>query len=178
MNHRLQELQKKQARMPSWRRLRNEPWRVTSFGRERAFGSGIPRVQLIQTGFCRSLFWEVCELESEWVLYTAKLVECSDWKVQGYDRTGFESDRLKTYFERLTTLSLPIAPRLDGSYGCDGAVTELTLFGDTWSQSCFHWWSVHPPQWTPLVTIAHEMLVAFETVWDSSEMWKWVRPDM
>ena len=87
-----------------------------------------------------------------------------DWyalTVQGYESVEFEGGELKTYFERLTSLTMPVAPDLSKMAGLDGTVTQLTLFGDMWSQVRYQWWSEHPPGWTPMVQIVDEMLAAF-----------------
>jgi hypothetical protein len=97
------------------------------------------------------------------LLYSATVVD-PDWhalNVQGYEPVDFESSQLRTYFERLTSLSLPVAPDLSNMAGLDGTVTQLALFGDMWSQVRYQWWSEHPPGWAPLVQIAHEMLATF-----------------
>ena len=49
--------------------------------------------------------------------------------VQGYEPVEFDGGTLKTYFKRLTTLTLPIAPDLRSLGGTDGTVTQLALFG-------------------------------------------------
>jgi hypothetical protein len=87
-----------------------------------------------------------------------------DWyalTVQGYERVEFDDDRLQAYFDRLTSLAMPVGPDLSGMTGLDGTVTELALFGDKWSQVRYQWWSEHPPGWTPMVHIVDEMLAAF-----------------
>ena len=81
--------------------------------------------------------------------------------VQGYEPVEFDGGTLKTYFKRLTTLTLPIAPDLRSLGGTDGTVTQLALFGSLCSQVRYQWWSNCPPGWGPLVKIADKMFKAF-----------------
>jgi hypothetical protein len=108
-------------------------------------------------------FWEVCQRDSEWLLYRATVVD-PDWdalKVQRYESVAFDSDRLKAYFERLTSMTMPVAPDLSNMSGLDGTVTQVALFGDMSSAVRYQWWSEHPTGWTPLVEVVEDMLVAF-----------------
>jgi hypothetical protein len=155
--------QLEQEQKASWERLHSQPWSPDSDAR--AFGSGTTRIQIIRSpSFDSSSFWEVCELAGNWILYRAAVV--ADWypgplKVQGYDSVAFPPEALRSYFERLFALSLPLAPHLNNMAGLDGTLTQLTIFGDLSSRVKFQWWSDHPPGWTPLVEIADEMLAAF-----------------
>jgi hypothetical protein len=162
MPSRSRELRKKLDQQASWDRLRDAPWSPLDLSR--AFGSGRQRIQLVcLPSFSPPAFWEVCQRESEWLLYSATVVD-PHWyalTVQGYEPVEFDCGTLKTYFERLTSLSVPVAPDLSNMAGLDGTVTQLALFGDMWSQVRYQWWSEHPPGWTPLVQIAAEMLAAF-----------------
>jgi hypothetical protein len=74
---------------------------------------------------------------------------------------SFDSDGLRSFFDRLTSLTLPIAPDLSNMSGLDGETTQLALLGDLHSHVRFEWWSEYPPAWKPLVEIANEMLRAF-----------------
>lgn len=97
------------------------------------------------------------------MLYSAMVVD-PDWSaltVQGYEPVEFHGDKLEMYFNRLTFLTLPVAPDLSRMGGADGTLTQLALLGDLRSQVRYQWWSEHPPGWTPLVEIADEMLAAF-----------------
>ena len=156
--------QKKEAdRQASWDRLRNSPW--NPFGIARASGCGRPRIQLVHLpSFSPPAFWEICQRDTEWVLYSAKVADKSWYSltVQGYEPTTFESTALQAYFRRLTSLTLPIAPDYSGYSGLDGEVTLLTLRGDRWSEVRYQWWSHPPSGWEPLVTIVKEMLTLFE----------------
>jgi hypothetical protein len=96
-------------------------------------------------------------------LYSASVVDpgWSTLTVQGYEPVEFDGGKLKGYFERLTSLSMPVAPHLTNTAGLDGTVTQLALFGDLSSYARYQWWSKHPPGWTPLVEVTEEMLAAF-----------------
>jgi hypothetical protein len=127
-------------------------------------GSGTARIQLIHLpSFSNPVFWEVCQLGVQWLLYSSKVVD-PGWptlRVQGYEPVPFDGKRLRSFFDRLTSLSLPVAPDLSNRAGVDGASTQLALFGDLHSRVRFEWWSEYPPAWQPLVEIANEMLQAF-----------------
>jgi hypothetical protein len=113
--------------------------------------------------FDAGAFFEICQHNTEWLLYRAAVVGKEDWPavmVQGYDRVDFPAQDLRRYFERLTSLSLPLVPLLNNMAGLDGAITQLALFGDLHSEVRFRWWSEPPPTWAPLVAIANEMLRA------------------
>jgi hypothetical protein len=161
-NRKSREFRLRQEREASWDRLRAEPWRPQD--RRRAFGSGPPRIQLVRLpSFSPPAFWEVCQRGPEWLLYTATVVD-PDWSaltVRGYEPVEFDGGTLKSYFERLASLSVPVVPHLNNMAGLDGTVFQLALFGDLWSQVRYQWWSDHPPGWTPLVELADEMFTAF-----------------
>jgi hypothetical protein len=164
MPDRSRELRKEQDRQASWDRLRTAPW--SPLGLSRAFGSGQQRIQLVRLpSFSLPEFWEVCQRDPEWVLYSATVVD-RDWcalTVKGYEPVEFDRGKLKEYFERLTSLTIPVAPDLSNMAGLDGTVTQLAIFGDMWSQVRYQWWSEHPPGWTALVGIVDEMLAAFSS---------------
>jgi hypothetical protein len=162
MPSRSRELRKEQNRQASWDRLRTAPW--SPLGLSRALGSGQQRIQLVRLpSFSPPEFWEVCQRDPEWLLYSATVVD-RDWyalTVKGYEPVEFDGRMLKEYFERLTSLTIPVAPDLSNMAGLDGTVTQLALFGDMSSQVRYQWWSDHPLGWAPLVRIVDEMLAAF-----------------
>jgi hypothetical protein len=163
MPSRSRERRKEQDSQASWDRLRTAPW--SPFEPHGAQGSGRQRIQLIHLpSFWPPVFWEVCQLGSQWLLYSSKVVD--PWwptiRVQGYEPVTFDGDRLRSFFSRLTSLTLPIAPHLSDMVGLDGEITQLSLFGDLHSHARFQWWSGHPPAWKPLVEIAKEMLNEFD----------------
>jgi hypothetical protein len=156
------EFRKEQTRQASWDRMRKAPW--SPFDLYRPIGSGKQRIQLIYLpSFSSPAFWEVCLLDSEWVLYSAKVID-PGWPtitVQGYEPVQFDGNRLRSYFDRLASLTLPIAQHSDDQAVLDGETTQLALFGDLFSFVRFQWWSEYPPAWEPLVGITNEMLKAF-----------------
>src|SRR5690349_497742 len=97
MPSRSRELQKKLDEQASWDRLRDAPWSPYDSGR--AFGSGQQRVQLVHLpSFATPAFWEVCERDSEWVLYSATVVN-PDWSaltVRGYEPVAIDGAKLKS----------------------------------------------------------------------------------
>ena len=160
-NRKSREFRQQQERQASWDRLRLEPW--SPYSDDRAFGSGAERIQIVcLPSFSKASFWEVAELRPEWVLYTATVVDPDRdaLKVLGYERVEFPSDKLKGYYERLTSVSVPAAPLCDVG-GADGTTTQLALFGGMSAKVRYQWWSEFPPKWKPLVEIVQEMLRDF-----------------
>jgi len=162
MPSRSREFREQQELQAAWHRLRAEPW--SPLETRRTLDSGWPRIQLVRLpSFSAPTFWEICEYGSEWKLYTSTVVD-SHWSrltVRGYEPVEFDGRKLKTYFKRLTALTLPIAPELRSLGGLDGTVTQLALFGALSSQVRYQWWSDHPPGWKPLVKIVDQMFKAF-----------------
>lgn len=146
----------------SWDRLRDLPWSPLSD--QRASGSGAQRIQLIHLpSFEKPSFWEVCEIDKQWVLYTAEVMLPS-WKalmVQGYERVEVSSESLRGWYEQLCGLQLAVCPDQSEMAGADGVITQLALFGGLYSECRFQWWSTHPPQWDAMVEIATAMLDEF-----------------
>ena len=162
MPSRSRELRKEQDRRASWDRLRTAPW--SPFDAHGAMGSGSQRIQLIHLpSFATPVFWEVRQLQAQWLLYSSTVVDRgrATLRVQGFEPVPFDGGRLRSFFDRLTSLALPIAPDLSNMAGLDGERTHLALFGDLHSHVRFEWWSEYPPAWKPLVEIANEMLEAF-----------------
>jgi len=162
MPSRSREFREQQELQAAWDRLRAEPW--SPLETRRTLDSGRPRIQLVRlASFSAPTFWEICEYGSEWKLYTSTVVD-PDWTkltVRGYEPIKFDGRKLKTYFKRLTALTLPIAPELRSLGGLDGTITQLALFGELSSQVRYQWWSDHPPGWKPLVKIVDQMFKAF-----------------
>src|SRR5688572_5293003 len=146
-NRKSREFRLEQERQASWDRLRTQPWSPND--NTRAFGSGIQRIQIVRLpSFSKASFWEVAELRSEWVLYTATVVDPDPFAltVRGYERVAFPSEKLKVYYERFASLSIPSAPPLKGIGGADGTTTQLALFDGAFAQVRYQWWSEYPPQ--------------------------------
>jgi hypothetical protein len=148
----------------SWERLRSSPWNPQQI--RRAFiNSGRPRIQLIFVpSFQMPRFWEVCQRGSDWLVYSGKVSHTGEMTVmvQGYELVAFDGDKLQSFFRRIISLELPIAPDYSGMSGVDGTSTTVTLNGDLHSHVQYRWWEKYPAGWEPLVTIANEMLKAFE----------------
>src|SRR5207237_9393550 len=106
------ELMLQQEQDARWDRTRTEPRPATRdvF----AFGIGFLRMQLIVCpSFESALAWEVREGPSGWQLFRPRVVQpWPEVHLLGYDAVPFPSERLASYFDSVTALSLPIAPVL------------------------------------------------------------------
>lgn len=164
-NRRARELMLQQEEDACWQRIRTEPRPATRDVHAR--GIGALRVQLIKCpSFEEARAWEVRNGPQGWTLFEPRVLrQLSILEVElvGYDAVPFPSDRLATFFAKITALSLPIAPILTGSAGADGTLYQMAVFGDLCSSWRFHWWDRPPEGWRPLVTIAEEMFAAFES---------------
>ena len=127
---------------------------------------GIRRLQLITCpSFESAHAWEVRASKSEWRLFRTQVVESwPDVQLVGYDPVDFSSEQLSGYFDRIISLTLPLCPDLSGGGGLDGTTHQLAVFGDLYSSWRYQWWSEPPPQWSPLVAIASDMITAFSAV--------------
>ena len=65
--------------------------------------------------------------------------------VLGCERLDVSGDALRTYFDRLWSLTLPIGLLFNGMAGLDGTSFHGALFGDLQSEIRFQWWSDPPP---------------------------------
>jgi hypothetical protein len=145
-------------------------------GHRHLMGIGSLRLQLIVLpSFEEPRVWEVRERAQEWALFRSQVVEPESvpWLV-GYDPVRFESNRLQGFFRRVTALTLPLGPDLDG-FGGDGSLYQLAVFGDGYAEFRFQWWSVPPPPWRPLVSVANDMIQAFLMAegWSAEECATW-----
>ncbi len=157
-NRRAREWMLRQAEEATWERIRNEPRPV----HEDVGGIGPRRLQLIVApSFEDVAVWEVRQA-GEWRLVHPRVVETTPvLRVVGHDLVPFASSALAAYFERVTSLTLPLRPDLTGQAGLDGTRYELAVFGDLFSAFRFQWWSDGPEQWRPLMQLADEMHAAF-----------------
>lgn len=160
-NRKARELVLQQEQESLWQRIRTEPRPATRdvF----APGIGLLRMQLIVCpSFEDASALEVRHGPQGWRLFRPRVLQSwPEVQLVGYDAVLFPADRLASYFDRVTALSLPMAPDLSGCGGCDGTMHEFAVFGDLFSSWRFRWWSQPPKQWSPLVDIASEMLSAF-----------------
>jgi hypothetical protein len=107
-NRKAREFAKEQCDQKMWDDLKLKPW--SPYQRGRARGSGSPRIQIIQVpAFTAGEFWEICELNSKWILYGAAVVQKRDpVKALGYERMDCSSEVLSSYWNRLGQLSIPL----------------------------------------------------------------------
>ena len=76
----------------------------------------------------------------------------------GYEPMDADGALLKTGYDRLLSLALPIAPLFNNMGGIDRETFGLSLFGDLYSECRFRWWSDPPPNWRPMTTIVDELI--------------------
>jgi hypothetical protein len=150
----------------AWKRAIAEP--RLAYDDMSSSGIGIRRLQLIRCpAFEEACAYEIRQGGAEWRLFSSQVVESPpQLMLVGYNHIPIDSKVLSSFFERVVSTSLPLAPFLDGSAGLDGTLFELAIFGDKLSEWRFKWWSVSPPQWSELVAIANEMLVCFASAED------------
>jgi len=150
----------RQAEEADWERVRTQPRPARSDPHAR--GVGRRRLQLIVApSFEQAWVWDVRQ-SREWQLIRPQVVVTeAELMVVGHDVVPFAPAALATYFERVTSLTLPLRPDLSGCGGVDGTTYELAVFGDLYSEWRFRWWSDWPAQWRPVVDLAEEMHAAF-----------------
>lgn len=167
-NRRGRELRLQQEQDASLEKLRTEP--RPALADAHAFGIGTLRIQAWACpSFERARYWEVRQLEHEWLLYASEVVQqLPELTVVGFEKTPFDSTQLRDYFQSLTSLSLPLKPDLSGTEGLDGTRFGLGILGDLSSQIRFEWWSQFPPQWEPMIQIADQMLKEFVKAYESA----------
>jgi hypothetical protein len=167
-NRRAREFVKNRHDDEAWLRVQNEP--RLAIQDVHAHGIGTRRLQLLSLpSFDDPLAFEIRQAGTEWRLYSSRVTE--SWPTLhliGYDHVQFASEKLGSLFGRVTALSLPLVPYLNGSCGLDGSMFHLAVFGDMYSEWRFQWWSNSPPQWLPLVKLADEMLQMFASALDRS----------
>jgi hypothetical protein len=125
---------------------------------------GTLRMQLVvRTAFAGDWVWDVRAHDQDWLLFQPQVVGGRELRVIGYEALPFSSEKLAMFYRRVTSLTLPLAPELDLS-GRDGATTQLSVFGDMYSEWRFQWWNESYPPWRPLVSLAEEMVAEFRAV--------------
>lgn len=124
-----------------------------------ARGTSRRRLQLIvQPNFSSSGAWEIRETEEgEWLLFSSNVVDFRPTRLKGWLRLPIESAKLKLFFDRVSSLTLPLGPPQEEILGLDGTMTQLAAFSG-FAEYRFQWWSEYPPSWRPLVIIAEDML--------------------
>lgn len=155
-NRRARDLKLRQAEEAEWELIRTQP--RSAYDDAHARGIGLRRMQLIVApSFEQMSVWEVRQ-GRDWQLICPRVVEAEPaLLVIGHEVVPFASDALAAYFERVTSLTLPVRPDLSGHGGADGTVCEMAVFGDLYSGWRFRWWSDCPTQWRPLAELATEM---------------------
>jgi hypothetical protein len=156
----------RQADEAAWKRVRTQPRPARSAPVAR--GIGVRRLQLIVLpSFKQASVWDVRQVWApergqEWQLIRPRVIATlPELLVVGHDSVAIPSAALAAFFERVTSLSLPLCPDLSGRGGLDGTRYELTVEGDLSSRWRFQWWSDGPVQWSPLVQLAEEMCAVF-----------------
>lgn len=126
--------------------------------------SGVRRLQLIVLpSFEDGRAWEVREVyRGDWLLFGSDVVDFQPLTIKGWWKLPIQSAQLKSFFERVTSIQIPLGPPHEEIIGCDGTTMQLAAFSG-YSQWRFEWWSHYPPAWQPLNAIAEEMLTAFYT---------------
>jgi hypothetical protein len=126
-------------------------------------GTGWRRLQLIDgVEPSEGVAWEVRQKDDRWLLFLSQVTGGTpEVLLVGYEPIPFDSAALASYYDRVATLTLPLAPIPSDQLGLDGDMTQLAIFGGLFSECRFQWWSEPPPQWLPLVGIASEMAEAF-----------------
>lgn len=107
--------------------------------------------------------WDIRQRPDTWTLYHGVIPE-STHRVRGCDRLVADPAELKSYFEEVCSLSLPLRPNLSGMGGFDGTFYQLAVFGDLHSEVRFQWWDDAPKKWKPMVRLAERMMKAFGTL--------------
>ena len=132
-------------------------------------GIGIRKVQLVfAPSFEPGFAWDIrVSGDDAWRLFRSRVTELTEetvfepTRLLGYERLDISGDTLRAYFDQLQSLTLPIGRLFNGMSGLDGTSFHLALFGDQHSQVRFQWWTKPPPQWTPLIEVANEMIEGF-----------------
>jgi hypothetical protein len=129
-------------------------------------GQGTRRLQLIVLpSFQKGWAWEIRQQAETWMLYRSEAIQKRlSVTLVGYELVAVEGAALKTLFQRVTTMSLPLKPDLSQHAGADGTLTQLAVFGDLYTEWRVQWWSHSPPQWKPLADLAQEMFTLFSAV--------------
>jgi len=163
-NKKAREFQQQREREQAWERTRTEVRPVDAA--VSGPGIGVRRLQLIVLpSLQKGQGWEVRQQAETWSLYRSEAVQKRlSATLVGYDLLTVDGAALKTLFQRVTTISLPLRPDLSQQAGADGTLTQMAVFGDLSTEWRVQWWSHSPPQWKPLADLAQEMIALFSTV--------------
>ena len=118
-------------------------------------GLGLKQFQIAyQPSFEPGHVWHFHLDDEEWHTYVSEIQMGgpSDLiQATGYAKVGIPSDSVRALWDTLRTISIPIAPPVEGWVGADGTTYELAMWGDHYSAFRFTWWSKHPASWEPMV---------------------------
>jgi hypothetical protein len=160
-NRKAREFMKSKEDEAAWERAISQP--RLAICDVHARGIGLRRLQVIVCpSFDEGRCWEIRQRDDEWWLFRSEIV--SDWpeiQLVGYQPVPIATGALSSFFARVVSLSLPIAPCLNGMDGADGDIYQLAVFGDMYSEWRLQWWSEAPASWRPLVEITEEIIEAF-----------------
>ncbi|MBI2806969.1 MAG: hypothetical protein HYX68_18465 [Planctomycetes bacterium] len=162
-NRKAREFVKKQELDAAWLQVTNQP--RSALTNVIAPGIGRRCIQLILSpSFETGRAWEIREFRGEWRLFGSEIISDVGRPMEliGYSRLSIASAILESFTNRLLSISLPIATRVEGMDGADGVIYQLATFGDFFSEARFQWWSYPPSAWRPLADIAAEMIKAFQ----------------
>ncbi len=102
-------------------------------------GIGVRRLQVVFVpSFEDGFAWDMRAVGLTWKLFRSVASSDEDM-LSGYEEMDAGSDMLRSYFERLQVLTLPIGPLLNDMGGVDGTTYHLALFGDLYSEARFQW---------------------------------------
>ncbi len=120
-------------------------------------------MQLIAApSFGEKVAFEIRQAGDDWRLFRSKVLQQHlVFTLLGYDLVKVEPDVLASFFNRTCALTIPLHPLLNRGVGLDGAIFQLSLSGDNYSEWRFQWWSSYPADWQPLVEIFNEMILSF-----------------
>jgi hypothetical protein len=138
--------------------------------RRRPFGDGI-RVPGAGRWLCQVVHdpafgagyaWDLCESPDGGrgvLVYRSNVsFESPNSFLIGYEPMEADGLLLRAAYERLLTITMPIAPLFNNMAGLDGQMFYLTLLGDLHSKCHFQWWSDPPPHWSSMTKIVDEMI--------------------
>ncbi len=102
--------------------------------------------------------WEIRQQDDDYTVFEA-LMHKTDWYTiaPGYKQLGVPSDTLKYHLDRCNSLAVPIAMPCTNTYGLDGNMYELALFGTQCSLRVV--WHEEPHEaWAELAAYTREAI--------------------
>ena len=127
-------------------------------------GGGLRMQLIVCPSFEEAKAWDITMKPDGWSLFRSRVVQTyPEVLLQGYDLLLFQSDRLKEYFESITSLSLPLTV-VGESGGLDDTSFQFAVFSGPGYSWRLHWWEDPLPQWYPLIKIVDDMILAFSGI--------------